>query len=239
MNKEAILIHGWDPDMYNSKILSKNVAFAWHHRGEFIKELKTQFNLNFYNLPGFVGKPEPDAKSWDIEDYAKDLASWVVQKKLKPKVIIGYSFGGAIALIYKVNYQPKAPIILISPAIVRQSSEFSELGRIAGKVLNVDAIKSLYQYLVSKYYREGTPFIRASYDMIVRRDLRESLSVLKKKDALFIYGSADESTPWLMVSDAVTKAGLKYTLIKGGAHNIGETHPSEITKGILDFMQNR
>ncbi|CAN5296603.1 hypothetical protein BH10PAT1_BH10PAT1_2610 [soil metagenome] len=242
MSKEAILIHGWDPNYYNSKIKNQeiNKGIAWSHRPELIRLLNQQYDLQYFNLPGFAGTPEPRTSYYDVENFSEKLAKYISKNRSKPKVIIGYSFGGVITLDYKIRYKVDTPIVLISPAIVRQESAKSSIASIAKKVIPtslVTGLKDKYQTAFSKYYREGTPFLKKSYDRIVREDLSGLLEKVDPDATLLVYGTKDTSTPWTLVENIAKKYNIDYVLIKDGEHNIGQTHPKDIADAINRFLK--
>jgi len=240
MLSDAILIHGWDPNFYNSKIKNGSPdGIAWSHRSEFIEELSKRYNLKYYNLPGFAGTPEPDMKEYDVEDYSKDFAKWKKINSPNAKLIIGYSFGGAVALVNKALMKDPTPTILISPAIMRGESMKSEIGGGIKKfVPNIieNQLKHLYQLLMSRYYREGTPFLRKTYNIIVRRDLRYLLDKINPNELLLIYGENDTDTSWKLVEKIAIKNSIGHHIIQNGQHNIGQTNPIEIIKQIDGFI---
>ncbi|PIR42378.1 hypothetical protein CO058_01155 [candidate division WWE3 bacterium CG_4_9_14_0_2_um_filter_35_11] len=77
MTDEAVLIHGWDPNYYNSN-LGKEVpkGEAWSHRQELIDLLGQNFELSYFNLLGFVNIEEPE-RSFNVEDFTDNFAVWV------------------------------------------------------------------------------------------------------------------------------------------------------------------
>lgn len=241
MNKEIVMVHGWDTRNYNSHLNCERLSegVAWDQRRELIELLQKNYSLRFFNLPGFCGVKEPEKEFFDVSDFSDNFAKWLKGQKIKPTAIVGYSFGGVVALDFKVRYKSDIPVVLISPALKRQETIKSQVGKIGKSLVPEkysDALKSLYQTLFSRYYREGTLFLRASYDRIARRDIRPMLERVDPKDSLLIYGDSDTATPANYITELVNKKGLKCFLVKGGNHNIGEIHPKEITKVIMDFL---
>lgn len=241
MNKEIVLIHGWGTENYNSNLDCDriNEGVAWEKRSELINLLQRKYHLRYFNLPGFCCVPEPNEPFFDIEDFSDSLAKWLDDKDLKPAAIIGYSFGGAVALDYKVRYDTNIPVILMAPALKRRETIKSHLGQIGKRIIPVKysaELKSLYQSLFSRYYRKGTPFLRASYDKIARRDIRPLLEMINPRDILLIYGDSDSSTPVDYVTEYVNKNNLNFVVIEGGGHNIGGTNPNEVSKAIIEFV---
>lgn len=236
-----VLIHGWDPDYYNSKMSDKPVQedIVWKHRSQLILSLGSSFNISYFNLPGFCGVPEPKKDYFDVEDFTNNFADWVKRQEKPPELILGYSFGGVIALDYKVRHAPDIPVVLISPALVRGTSLKSQLAQhgknLIPKVV-FQQLKSYYQRLFSRYYREGDEFLQKSYDHIARRNFANSLTQVDRTSILLIYGDQDTSTPWSLVKDRVTDANLDHYLITNGGHAIGQTHPKEIVAAINAFL---
>ncbi len=240
----AVLVHGWDPKYYNNNLAEKvDSSIAWSSRKKLIKLLQTNYDIKFYNLPGFCNTKIPTKKSvYDVEDFTNSLDAWLKDKKIKPDVFIGYSFGGAVLLDYLANYNTDASFVLISPAIIRAETSRSKLAHLLKSLLPeilVKLLKHPYQYFASKYYRKGDSFLRKSYDLIVRRDLRDLLRSIDKKRLLLIYGNSDSETPYQLVQKDVKKHDINHFVIEGGKHSIGQTHPNQISQAIYKFLSNR
>ncbi len=235
------MIHGWGTKSYNSNIEDNEVydGIAWKHRHELIGCLERKYSLKYFNLPGFCGVAEPHQPSFNLEDFADYFAKWLENQNTTPAAIIGYSFGGALALEYKVKYRSDIPVILISAALKRKETAKSHLASLGKHLIpekNLDLLRSFYQTVFSRYYREGTPFLRNSYDKIARRDVRHLLTQVDSSEVLLVYGDSDESTPVDYVAEIVSGTELKCLVIPGGNHDIGEKYPEEISQAIIDFL---
>ncbi|MBI5358591.1 alpha/beta hydrolase [Candidatus Amesbacteria bacterium] len=241
MKQEAILVHGWDPRFYNNQIKEPiSTGMAWSHRPELIKRLREKYNICCYNLPGFCGIKEPNKDKFSVEDFVQDFFEWKEKKHKDAKLMIGYSFGGAILLSYKAKYHDSTPTILISPAIFRSESNRSELAKRLKPFIPsyfADYFRHVYQYFVSEYYRRGSPFLRSTYNSIARADLRPLLSKVDVNKLLLIYGKNDEATPWNLVKDTIRDHKINCHLVSDGGHRIGQTHPGEIIKAINEFCE--
>ena len=239
--KEALLVHGWDPRFYNTKLSSDvESGIAWKDRSGLIKLLNQKYDVRYFNLPGFCGAPEPTKNKFDVEDFTDYLANWIKLKN-KPDIIIGYSFGGVVALDYRFRYDSSIPTVLISPALIRSESLGSRIAHLAKNKMPLGALgefKKYYQYFLSRYYREGTLFLRESYDQIVRRDMSFLLGKVKVDGLLLIYGTNDDTTPWRLVKEKALQLGIEHCLIEAGEHNIGQTHPRKIFEAINDFLKD-
>lgn len=235
------MIHGWGIENYNSRIDCEQIGedVAWRHRKRLVDLLLEKYPVRFFNLPGFCCVAEPKAAYFDLEDFSDNLANWLSGQVTKPAAIVGYSFGGAVALDYKIRHRSDVPVVLIAPALKRKETIKSQLGGFGRKIAPrkyADTLKSLYQTIFSRYYSEGTPFLRASYDKIARRDLRPMLGTVAPSELLLVYGDADKSTPAEYITKIVEQHHLNCMIIPGGDHNIGETHPDKIAAAIVSFI---
>ena len=113
--KKILLLHGWNYRNYSKLTDQKD---AWHNREEFVSLLSKYFDVYKVNFPGFCGEEEPK-KSWNLEDYARYIKDYIDNNDLKFDYILGYSFGGAAAIIYNRIYDNNQKLILVSPAISR------------------------------------------------------------------------------------------------------------------------
>ena len=238
--KEAVLIHGWDPRQYNQALSpGAGPESAWSHRKEFVELMKQRFDVRYFGLPGFDGVPEPDVTRYEVEDFADSFAKWMEESGKEARVIVGYSFGGEIALDYKVRYGVETPVVLISPALARKVTWRSKIAGMSGRFVPSfmeTGLKDAYQKMFSRYYREGTAFLKQSYDQVVRRDMTDELLRVDPGGVLLIYGSRDEVTPWSLVQEKAIERGLDYCIIEDGGHNIGQTHPNELVEAIDGFL---
>lgn len=243
VNKEAVLIHGWDPRYYNRNVSrSGPESIAWSHRSKLIELLEKRFKLSYFNLPGFSGNPEPNKPYFEVENFTDSFALWMKKNGNRVELLIGYSFGGVLALDYTVRYGGTVPAVLISPAISRRQSVWSEMGHQGKKLVPIqwtEGAKGVYQTIFSRYYRQGTSFLRRSYDKVARRDVRDLLHKVDPKNVLLVYGANDKATPWELVKSIVITEDINYHLVDGGNHNIGQTHPQEIVQAIDSFLANK
>lgn len=240
---DIILIHGWDASKYTKLCRELKDDIAWGKRREFIRLLSEHFNVQYFNLPGFCGQPEPLVDHWDIEDFSKALHDWIKVRSLHPRAVIGYSFGGAVALIWKESFRVDTPIVLISPALFRASSRWTKIGGqgaylLSGTNVIRRILKHCYLYVVNRYYRNGTDFLRKTYDRIVRRDLRKHLETIPANEVLLVFGNNDTATPWAFVGAHAERDHITSCVINSGGHAIGQTHPAEVTKAIEGFLLN-
>ncbi|MDE5540025.1 MAG: alpha/beta hydrolase, partial [Bacilli bacterium] len=172
--KKILLIHGWNYLNYTSKTKETD---AWHNRQEMVQELKKDYEVYKLNLPGFCGAEEPK-KAWNLDDYADFIKEYLDKHKLKVDYVLGYSFGGAVAISYYLKHGKNEKVILVSPAIIRNnnaSKKFMKTPKILDKVRN--KIRDFYLIHIVKTNEmvSGTKFLRNTYQIIVRVDLRDKV----------------------------------------------------------------
>ena len=219
--KKVLLIHGWNYRNYTKLTKEKD---AWHDNEEFVKELSKDYEIYKINLPGFCSKREPNVP-WHLENFADYIHDYLQRKKLNVDYILGYSFGGDIAISYYLKYHGNDKLILISPAIARDVDNINPLKGIRSK------IKAFYKSHMVKpsEVRFGSPFLKGTYQIIVREDLQDELLKIPAKDMLLIYGSNDNIiNPKKFLKSIPNDYKNRAVLIDKGNHNIGQSHPKEI-----------
>lgn len=226
--KKILLLHGWDWRNYTKLTTSKN---PWHNRIKFINALKKEYEVYQLTFPGFCGEKEPK-NAWTLDDYALYVNSYIRTSNIKFDYILGYSFGGAVAIRYNLLFNNFQKLILVSPAITRNASKsikFIPTPVILKPLRKV--VKDLYlKYIVKNNYMiHGTKFLNDSYQNIVRVDLINDIQYIKPYNLKIIYGSEDNMVNPELVINSFDKEYKKCIhVITGGGHDIANTHPKEI-----------
>lgn len=236
-----VLIHGWDNKNY-SKYGGND---AWENRKLFVEELSLKFNVIKLNLPGFAGEPEPD-KPWDLQDFAIFFENYLKKNLIKPDIVLGYSFGAAVALSWKLKFQSKCKIILVSPAISRAYKKQGFVQKISflKKLIPfflTQIVRDLYlRKIGNRFYIDGTNFLKNTYLNIVKIDLSENIKQVNPDDVLLIFGANDTATPPSVLLDRLSMTPLKdrIKIIEGGNHNIAQTHFKEISKLVFEYVDH-
>ena len=235
MKKKILLLHGWNWKNYTK--LTKSTD-AWDNRMKFVQELQSKFEVYKLNFPGFCGEPEPQ-KEWNLSDYAKFVKDYLDKNNLKVDYILGYSFGGAVAVYYNYLYNQNQKLILISPAITRNADKSKKMIKtpvFMQKIRNVMRDLYLIHIVKNPYMKNGTKFLNNSYQIIVRVELLDILKKLNPNMINIIYGSVDDQVNPLYVYDNVSNQLKKrITIIDGGGHDIANTHIKEIMNIIKDI----
>ncbi|MBX4206332.1 alpha/beta hydrolase [Candidatus Parcubacteria bacterium] len=237
MNKpKMVLIHGWDYANYTSS----GCLDPWVNRVRFVEALSRHFEIVKIRLPGFGGQPNP-LKPWSLDDYV-EYVSAIIDKE-NPESILGYSFGGAIALRWEKNNSDKGKrIFLVSPAIIRQyrSKNMSLIQKTLKVTLSTKFLSKLRDFYLTKvvrnpFYTKATPIMRETYRNIVAIDLRDDLLSLQAPVTL-IYGEKDTATPPELVRKVIGNAKVKHELnvIASGGHDIANFNTEKIISLIVE-----
>ena len=231
-----LLIHGWNYKNYYN--MTDNIA--WYNRMNFVNKLKEKYNVYYPDLPGF-GKEKPgDSKKYTLEDYAKFINDYIINNNLKIDCIIAYSFGGAVALTYKKIFDKSIKLILISPAIIRnskKSKKFIKTPKIFTPIRNKLRDFYLINIAKTKEMVYGDKFLRNTYQDIVRINMLPILEKLNYRDIKIIYGKDDDMVLPYEVYNKINNNFKKQITIIDGDHDIANTNKKELIKLIDESVR--
>ena len=159
---------------------------------------------------------------------------------LKINYILGYSFGGAVALHYYSLYDNNQKLILISPAITRNkdnSKNFIKTPKFLNPLRN--ALRNIYLKHIIKnpYMINGTKFLNNSYQNIVRVELLDELKKVNPNNIQIIYGKDDDMVNPNYIIKEVNNDLKKSIRVIEGDHDIANNNPLEIMKIINEYTK--
>jgi pimeloyl-ACP methyl ester carboxylesterase len=191
-----ILLHGW--------------GGCWQSWYPIIERLKNNYNLYVPDLPGF-GQNEIKEPLL-FKDYTDFLVDFVKKNKIKNPILIGHSFGGAIAA--KAAAEKLIPItklILVDAAAIRhpyspkQQVTINLISSIK-KILSLPLINKVLPAVQKTYYQvsgqensdyaalKDNPKLQKTFQNVIQHDLTDILSKIKTP-TLIIWGEKDLATP--------------------------------------------
>lgn len=104
----------------------------------------------------------------------------------------------------------------------------------------VKILRHLYLCYIIKnpFYKYGGAFQRITYSNIVSIDLTNELEALLDdgSNIYLFFGESDTATPPSLLLRAVPKATSHAYIIKGGGHDIANTHTSELVELITQAL---
>ncbi len=212
---------------------------TWH---DFIKKSEVDFNVLCIDLPCFGKEPCPK-EIWGIEEYSNFVKNKIQKINRQSKtVIIGHSFGGAVAT-HLIAHNPNIvdKLVLTGAAIIRPKIVVKKiiLGSIAkiGKVIlkfpflnkfENTSKKMLYKISGSQDYNNSSGIKREIYKKIIKQDQQYLLQNLKL-NTLLIWGEKDKMTPLKHGKKILARLpNAKLKIIKNGSH--GLHHPKYLEK---------
>ena len=234
--KKILLIHGWNYDNYYGRIDTN----AWHNRQEFIDALAKDYIIKNPDLPGFGLEKEPNVKKYSLEDYADFINQYIEANDYHPDYILGYSFGGAVAVTYYKKYG-NTKLILVSPALIRNQDASKKFFKTPGVLKPIrNTIRDLYLIYKVKTPEMvyGTKFLRNTYQDIVRVELADELKTIEPNDFIIIYGDKDTMVdPNRMMGLVSEDIKNRIFFIPDGGHDIATTHTMKLVNIIKDYTK--
>jgi len=230
-----VILHGWGGSSRSFTSLANYLC---------------DMGISFYilDLPGF-GKTKIFSGIKRLDDYVqvvKDFLKTVPQKKV---ILMGYSFGGRIAVKMASESRPSylKGLILYAPAGIHRRSLFVKFLSAVGGILAqfVDILPAKVAFLVKRIgYR-----ILGSYDYlycngleeifqnVIAEDLRERIKKIELPTAV-LWGERDKVVP---IKDAffILKhvKGAKLFKMKGG-HILHKEMPKEFNENVLKAVKS-
>ncbi len=177
-DKNLIMLHGW---------LGNNLSLL-----PLANCLKDEYTSYLLDIPGF-GMSYID-KSYTLEEVSNMIYKFILENNIQNPIIIGFSFGGRIALKLAELYNYK--IVLISTPIYDYRSIFTK--------------NKLKFYKLFKIYKPSSDYlmsndIQKSIMKNIFKDMKNINLNNIKSDVLIIYGNKDKVVP-----KCVAKYGKKH-----------------------------
>lgn len=226
-----LLLHGWGDNTSGLKPL--------------IISISKSNDVVAVDLPGFGGTQAPEG-IWGLDEYAAFVQSFVEKLGIKPKVVIGHSNGGAIAIRAVSKGLATDKLILLASSGIR--GEYK--GRVKalrlvtkfGKLVTSPLPRSIKNKLRSKVYTSvGSDMLVAehlqeTFKRVVTDDVREDAARISQP-TLLIYGDQDTSTPLRigrLLSEQIT--GSQLDVIPGAGHMLPTEATETIASKIKEFI---
>ena len=225
-----IFLHGWG--------LSSEIFKPFYHY------LRNDFAVYFLDLPGF-GKT-PIEKTMTLKDYADYVFEFLKEKKMEKPIIIGHSFGGAVATkLAIIHPESISKLILVCASAIRQPRRKIILLKKIADILKPLLPEKLRRFILkllkldkTDYARIENPKLKETFKKVIAEDLKQDL-FLVKSPTLVIWGEKDAETPLnegKIIAEAIS--GAKLAIIKNAGHFLFLEKPDEFTKLIKEFASS-
>ncbi len=224
-----LLLHGWNNDSHSFDSLIPFLS------GKIVG----------LNLPGFGGTEKPK-ESWKLKDYADFVEEFIKKTEIKPKVVIGHSFGGRV--IIKGRGFGAEKIILIASAGVAKNKSLRNrilrvISKVVGPILTVPPLSFFRDKIRTKFYNFiGSDYLNSPmqdiFVNIISEDLTDLCSEMKAQ-TLLIYGREDRETP---VSDGKRLSenipDSVFEVIDNAGHFVHQEKTGEVVELIRRFIND-
>jgi len=162
--QNLVFLHGWGQDKNTLESLASQLP------GQKI----------FFDLPGF-GETELPKRAWGVADYANYVKQNFLQEK---SIIIGYSFGGRVAIKLAANYPELVEkIVLIASAGLRKKISLKRIWR---KIIKKSS---------GDYQRAGV--LKPIFSKIVCEDLSKDCKQVKQEVLILAAENDTEAPVWV------------------------------------------
>ena len=226
--KTLVFLHGWG---VSSEVFKPLYPF-----------LGENFQIYALDLPGFG--QTPIEKLMTLKDYAEFVHKFLKENNIKEPIIIGHSFGGAVAIKLALLYPNNiSKLILVSASAIRHPRyKIMLINKIAGftKLFLPEQLRKILIKLLrldkTDYAQINNPKLKETFKNIINEDQSPYLSNIKIP-TLVIWGEKDTVTP-LQEGELIAKSipNAKLSIIKNAGHFRFLENPEEFTKLIKDFI---
>jgi len=233
---QLVILPGWD-----------GTIESWTN---FINLAQKDFEVYCLELPCFGNKPCPN-EIWGVENYAEFVKQKIKALNLIEPVILGHSFGGAVAA-YLVASEPQlaSRLILSGASAIRQKPSFkkyifnliAKLGKIFFslpliKKFALPAQKFLYRLADSPDYLKTSGIKRQIFQKIIKQDLTEDLKKITTP-TLVVWGTLDSYVPLKTgkkIAELINNSKLE--IIDGGKHGLHLQMPEKLYNVVKKFLE--
>lgn len=203
MLKKEIIINGLKVNYLISDNFQAEQAIiflpGWNCSADIFSNQVRVDNLLALNLPGFFGSEKPK-EVWGTSGYSLFLLEFLNRLTIKNPIVVGHSFGGAVALRY-ASSQPVKKLILISAAIIRTKTSKTKFYYLGAKILKTllpglakKLRQSFYNKIGSLDYLESGQMVDI-YQKVIKEDSQNYLQDVTNIPVTLIWGELDSATP--------------------------------------------
>ena len=232
--RPLLVLHGWSSS-----------SDKWQKIGETLigKNLK----IIIPDLPGF-GKSQTPQSAWSLDNYVQWVQEFSesVSDLKNGFLLLGHSFGGAIAAKFAIQYNQKVEkLFLVSAACVREKIETKSMLARGAKLVKLLSFipgyelfrKDFYKFILKRSdYVYVSGVMKETYLKVISEDLSPKLFFIKTPTVI-IWGDKDTYTPIEQAYFINKKVeNSKLVMIEGAGHAIQINHPEILAEKILENL---
>jgi len=238
-----------------SKILVILPGWGGSHEtwADFVAFAKPHFqDVVVIDLPCFGDEPCPK-DVWGVEEYANFVKEKISKYANMQVVLLGHSFGGAVATQLVANNPDIASKLILSGAAVIRPKNYvkrclfgtmAKIGKgciaiLPSQKLKILAKKVLYRISDSPDFSKTSGIKRDIFKKIIRQDLRHLLSSIAIPTCV-MQGADDTYVPFRhrkMIADGIPSAS--FVVIEQGTHGLHQKKTADaLLSAILEFCNS-
>ena len=195
-----LFLHGWG----QNKEMMKPI----------VEELKYNYKCIIIDMPGFGESNFNNEKN--LNEYTQTIYGFLERKDLRPKYIIGHSFGGKVALNYYFNYQGVEKIIFIGSPLLKPKRTIKYYFKIYTYKLKKILKKNIVN-LGSKDYLDCKSEMKHFFINIVNTHFNKQIKQIKIP-VLLIWGKKDDKVPLSKAKKLKKRIKKSELIIENGGH---------------------
>jgi len=162
-----------------------------------------------FDRPGHGRSQRPKVGDANVEVQARLLHDALKQLHVERPIVVGHSWGGALALVYAINYSKEvAGVVLVAPAVYESRDGGSFLTSLPAVPVLGDAVNSVFTPLFGASVVRGELKKAFSPDPVPPRYLQSVLSEWTKPNKVKAY-SLDEAS----LNDSLKEFSPRYSEI--------------------------
>lgn len=175
---------------------------------------------------------------YSLDDYCKDVESFIKENNIKNPCVIAHSFGGRIAIkLASKNKKLFNKIVLTGSAGLKPKFSFKRwFKRFLFKILKPFVKKDKLLRFYSKDYNALSPVMKKSFIKIVNEHLNKNAEKIENK-TLIIFGEKDKETPLYMAKKLHKKIkDSELYIIKRAGHFCFIDSPNIFNEKVKEFL---
>lgn len=227
-----LVLHGWGSS-----------SDKWIEEAEIIS--KKGYKVIIPDLPGF-GLSDKLEAPWTVNNYVKWLEEFTKAINAENFYLLGYSFGGALAVKITVKYPQRVQkLFLVAAAVIRKKTTDKNLSAKISKFIKLFYFlpyykffrKAVYKFIIKKsdyVYTEG--IMKQTYLNVIADDISFNLPFIKVPTVI-IWGDRDQAVPIEdahLINEKIKNS--KLVIIPGADHLLHKKLPEILAEKVIENL---